>query len=73
MQRGIALFGVSLERRERLNDDFCYLALAIVVVVFGWRHVIMGCGTGLNSFRLSIIYFYLIYCFRVFFYCRIAD
>ena len=57
MQRGIALFGVSLERRERLNDDFCYLALAIVVVVFGWRHVVMGYRMGLDSFRLFIILF----------------
>ena len=60
-------------RLNGVNDDFCYLALAIAVVVFGWRHVVMGYGMGLNYFRLSMIYFYLIYCFRVFFYCRIAD
>ena len=44
-------------RLNGVNDDFCYLALAIVVVVFGWRHVVMGCGMGLDSFILFIILF----------------
>ena len=44
-------------RLNDVNDDFCRLVLAIAVVGFGWRHVIICCRRGLALLDFIAILF----------------